>query len=227
MLKAVADGLWVAEDFLKAPAGMKMAIRSTIIALDANNLMVISPIEPTPKLVEAISDIGMVKYIVAPNGMHHLYVNKFAANFPEAEIWGPADLHAKRNDIQFSGVLDTQEVMPWDHYVEMHSLKARAPMFEEFLFFHPKTKTLIVTDMMFNFHHFDNWLMKLIAKINGGYNRLAMTRIGKMYFNNKESLKSAVRQILDWKPDNLIVAHGDIIQGGATPQLVAATERMR
>jgi len=226
MLRSIAEGVWVAEGVLKAPMGMKMTIRSTILKLDANNLMVISPIEPTPKLVQDINDIGMVRYIVAPNGMHHLYVNKFAANFTDAEIWGPADLHAKRNDIQFTGVLDPDEIMPWDRYVETHGIKARAPMFEEFIFFHSKTRTLIVTDLMFNFHRFDNWLMTLIAKLNGGYNRLAMTRLGKMYFNNMDSLRSAIRQILDWKPENLIVAHGDVIQGGATPELEVATARI-
>lgn len=226
MLRPIAEGLWVAEGVLKAPGGMKMTIRSTVIQLDANNLMVISPIEPTPQLIQQINDIGMVKYIVAPNGMHHLYLNKFAANFPEAEIWGPADLHAKRNDIQFHGVISTDEVMPWDHYVDMRSIKARAPLFEEFVFFHPKSRTVIVTDLMFNFHKFDNWLMVLIAKLNGGYNRLAMTRLGKMYFNNAESLKAGARQILDWKPENLIVAHGDVIQGGALPKLEVAIARM-
>lgn len=226
MLKPVADGLWVAEGALKAPGGMKMTIRSTVIQLDANNLMIISPIEPTAKLIQDISDIGLVKYIIAPNCMHHLFVNKFAANFPEAEIWGPADLHAKRNDIQFHGVLDAGEVMPWDRYADMHSIKARAPLFEEFVFFHPKSRTVIVTDMMFNFHHFDNWLMVLIAKLNGGYNRLGMTRLGKMYFNSPESLKAGARRILDWKPENLIVAHGDIIQGGALPKLEVAVAKM-
>ena len=225
MLKSIGEGVWVAEGMLNGPLGMKMSVRSTVLALDANNLMVISPIQPSASLIQDIASLGIVRYIVAPNCMHHLFVNKFAANFPEAEIWGPADLHAKRNDIQFHGVLAADEVMPWDHHLEMHSIKARAPLFEEFIFFHQRSKTLIVTDLMFNFHHFDSWWMVLIAKLNGGYNRLGMTRIGKMYFNNADSLKAGARQILDWKPENLIVAHGEVIQGGATQALEAAIIR--
>jgi len=227
IIKSVADGLWVAEGILKGPAGMNMTIRSTIIQLDGPHLMVISPIDPTAQFVQELSALGKVRYIVAPNGMHHLHVNKFSAHFPEAEIWGPIDLHDKRKDIRFHGTLDADETMPWDSFVEMRSIKARAPLFEEFVFFHRKSRSVILTDLMFNFHHFDNWFMVLIAKLNGGYNRLAMTRLGKMYFNNLESLKAGTRQILEWQPENLIVAHGDVIQGGAAAKLVTAIGSLR
>ena len=84
-----------------------------------------------------------------------------------------------------------------------------------------------MTDLMFNFHSFNNWLVAMIARINGGYKKLGMTRLGKRYFNRPESLKSAADQVVIWKPENLVVAHGDIIVGNAWPAIESAMAWMR
>ncbi|WP_413288014.1 DUF4336 domain-containing protein [Bdellovibrio sp. HCB337] len=213
-IQSIGEGVWIAEGYLN-DKGMKFPLRMTILRLDASNLMVISPILPTQEMIQDIEGIGLVKYIVAPNCMHHKFVNKFAAAFPGAEIWGPKDLHDKRPDISFTDVLDSHQVAPWSAFVDMVSIHAKPPMFEEVIFFHKASKTVVVTDMLFNFHKFDSWFQALIARINGGYKRLAMTRLGRVFFNDKESLHKAASRILTWNPENLVVAHGDIVVGHA------------
>lgn len=213
-LQSIGNGAWVAEGLLN-DKGMKFPIRMTFLQLDGRNLMAISPIFPTPELIKEIEGIGVVKYIIAPNCMHHKFLNKFAEAFPGAEIWGPKDLHDKRKDVAFTDVLDSNHVAPWSSYVDMVSIHAKPPMFEEVIFFHKPSKTVVITDMLFNFHSFSSWLQALIARLNGGYKRLAMTRIGRMFFKDKESLHKAASRILTWNPENLVVAHGDIVVGHA------------
>jgi len=214
-LQSLGEGIWVANtfvDFFK----VKFPIRMTLVRLSGNDLMAISPIPPTPELIKEIENIGLIKHIVAPNCMHHLHLNKFAAAFPGAEIWGPKDLHDKRKDIAFTDVLDAHQIAPWSAYLEMVSVHAKPPMFEEVVFFHKASKTVIVTDLLFNFHKFHNWFEKLIAVVNGGYKKLTMTRVARRVFNDKESTHKVAARILTWNPENLIVAHGDVIVGNAS-----------
>jgi hypothetical protein len=218
-MRIIGEDIWASEGAIKMPLGIEMTIRSTVIRLPDRSLMVISPIRPTPDWIAELKQTGPVKYIVAPNGMHHLYLAKFASHFPDAEIWGPADLIDKCKEVKFTGALSTKETLPWASAAEMVSVKARPPMFEEFVFFHVKTKTLILTDIMFNFHHFGNWLQALIARVNGGYKKLAMTRLGRSVFRDKQGLRALAAKIHAWQPRNLVVAHGDMIVGNAAEQL--------
>ena len=214
-LQPLGDGIWIAESATKDFGGISFPLRMTLIRLDASDLMVISPIDPAKELVQEIEDLGLVKYIVAPNGMHHLHVNKFSVAFPGAELWGPKDLHDKRPDIAFTDVLDAANLAPWSAFVEMTGVHAKPPMFEEVIFFHKASKTLIVTDLFFNFHKFNNWIEKWIAKLNGGYKKLVITRLGRRIFNDRESLHRAAAKMRSWQPENLVMAHGDVIAGNA------------
>lgn len=218
ILKSIGENVWVADGLLSGK-GMKFPVRMTLLRLDSSNLMVISPIHPSRELIQEIEGLGVVKYIVAPNCMHHKFVNKFAAAFSNAEIWGPRDLHDKRPDIAFTDVLDGHQIAPWSPYVDMVSVHGKPPLFEEVIFFHKASRTVIVTDLLFNFHKFNNWLESVIAKLNGGYKKLTMTRLGRLYFNDKQSLHKAASRILTWNPENLVVAHGDIIVGHANQVL--------
>ncbi|MBC7370430.1 MAG: hypothetical protein H7326_02630 [Bdellovibrionaceae bacterium] len=137
--------------------------------------------------------------IVAPNCMHHLFLTKFAVNFSEAEILGPA--------------VDKKK-LPWSDYVEI-------------CLFHKKSKTLIVTDLFFNWHNFNNWIETAFAKINGGYKKLAMTRMAKFSFKDKASLRALAQKIEAWNPQNIIVAHGEVIIENAVQLLKEPLSKLR
>jgi hypothetical protein len=215
MLKPVAENIWTLESELNAVLGLKMPVRATVLRLRTQELMVLSPVKTSQEDLEELRQYGPVRYVVAPNCMHHLFLKKFAAEFPKAEIWGPHCLQDKRNDIHFKGTLSTQETMPWEEDVDMIVVKAKAPMVQEFIFFHRASKTAIVTDLLFNVHDFRGWKESLIARLNGGYKKLAMTRLGRSVFNDKQSLHMAASHLLSWNPSHLVVAHGDVILNSA------------
>jgi hypothetical protein len=215
MLKRVGEEIWTLDSAVKMPLGLRMSVRSTVLRLSSRRLMVISPVQTSPEDLRAIAALGDVRYIVAPNCMHHRFLSEFSGAFPTAEVWGPHCLQDKRRDVHFKGTLSTQETMPWEAEVEMIVVKAKAPMIEEFIFFHPVSKTIILTDLLFNYQRFDHWTTKLIARMNGAYRKLAMTRIAKSVFNDPQSLHRAASHLLAWNAENLIVAHGDLILGQA------------
>lgn len=219
MLKTIDTDIWAIESEVKLPLGIRMPVRSTILRLSDGSLMVISPVKTTDDAIDEVRKLGPVRYIVAPNCMHHLFIKKFATHFPTAEIWGPHCLQDKRNDIHFKGTLSDKETMPWESDVDMIMVKAKAPMVEEAIFFHRKAKTVVITDLLFNFQKFDRWGDMVLAKLNGGYKKLTMTRVGKTVFTDKRSLHTAASHILSWNPKNLVVGHGDVILNTAATAL--------
>lgn len=225
-LKPLAEGVWGAERWVTLTGGFKLQVRMTVMRLLEGGLMVVSPITPSPEMLEDIKSKGRVRFIVAPNCLHHLYINDFSHAFPSAERWGPKDLTFKRTDIIFKDTLSDKRPMPWSESVECISVKARAPVFEEFLFFHKESQSLLVTDLMFNLQSFHSWREKMFAKINGVHLKLATSRISQKFFNDEDSLRGALEKIESWRPAHLIVAHGDVIHDDATAKVVSALKKI-
>lgn len=215
MLVKIAEDVWSIESDVKFPLGMKMSVRATVIRLRNGDLMVISPVRTSAEDFSQLQALGPVRFVIAPNCMHHLFLKNFAQACPNAQVWGPHCLHDKRRDVHFRGTLSAQETMPWEAEIEMISVHAKPPMIDEFIFFHHASKTAVVTDLLFNYHRFDRLVDAAVARLNGGYKKLAMTRLGKTVFTDKLSLHQAASHILSWNPANLIVAHGDVIVGNA------------
>jgi hypothetical protein len=71
MLRQLAQDLWVAEQPLKY-FGLEVGTRMTVVRLQGNQLMVISPITPQDTIIEQLNQLGTVRYLVAPNLYHHL-----------------------------------------------------------------------------------------------------------------------------------------------------------
>jgi hypothetical protein len=48
--------------------------RAVIIRLDEDFLFILSPIQLTPEIQADVDKLGIVKYLVSPNHLHHLYL---------------------------------------------------------------------------------------------------------------------------------------------------------
>jgi hypothetical protein len=81
---------------------------------------------------------------------------------------------------------------------------------QEVEFFHPRSRTLIFNDFLQN-------------------HRLTGNRIGvpfdiRLTIMNKELARQSLRKLLTWDFENLVVAHGDCVNGGAK-ELVSSAFR--
>lgn len=226
MLIPVTTNVWAAEGETQLPGGFLLPNRMTILRLSNNDLMVISPNKVSLELIEEIKHLGTVKYIIAPNGMHHLFFKKFFAHFPQAQTWGPSDLHKKREDIKFSGNLSDSEIHPWKNEVEAFSVRAEKPLYEEVIFFHKSSGTLVVTDLLFNLQSFPGMKEKLLAKVNGTYKKLAVSKLAQRVFTNPIALRGVLGQLEKWQPKTLVMGHGSIVYEDVVSQTSAALKKI-
>src|SRR5713101_8344143 len=112
MLLSIADGLWVAEQPLRY-LGVALTTRMTIIRLADGDLIVHSPIRLTEGLRSAAASVGRVRFIVAPNRFHHLFVADWQKAYPGAQTFCAPGLDTKRADLKFTATLGDDPPAAW------------------------------------------------------------------------------------------------------------------
>ena len=99
------------------------------------------------------------------------------------------------------------------------SLITKAATLNEVVFYHRKSKTLILTDTTFNFDRSFPWLTQLGAKVMGSYDTLRPSLLEKLVIQDKEKVKASVEKIFSWDFQRVVMAHGSIVEDNAKNQL--------
>jgi hypothetical protein len=140
--------------------------RMTVIQLEDSNLWVHSPVGLDKTLKRALAKLGDVKYIVSPNYEHLKYAPQWHQEYPEAFMWGNPGLSERLPDIKWTGEIpagirspegvtlgncwDFKEIIPLHVDVEVNPFTGK-PFFNEVIFYHTPSKTVLTTDFFWNY----------------------------------------------------------------------------
>ena len=95
MKEFVANQIYINEIPLRF-LGMQLGTRMTVIRMKNSALFLHSPTKLTPNLKKRLDELGKVSIIVCPNKLHHLYVNSYVDNYPNAKIYAAPGLEKKK-----------------------------------------------------------------------------------------------------------------------------------
>lgn len=188
---------------------VKVGLRSTLVTLNAGPVL-ISPIRFSDNDLKELQKTPPVA-IVAPNAFHHLYVSKAKTNFPSARLYAAPALQEKRADVAWDEVLNA-EIWPYRDELPLVIVEGM-PKFNEAVFFHRDSKTLIVTDLLFNLKNQTGWRAKFLFGIMGTLNRPAVSRLFSMVTKDRKRARASILEILKFDFENIVMAHGEIITG--------------
>src|SRR5215472_4939470 len=221
MLKPIADSLWVAEQPLRY-LGVALTTRMTIIRLAGGVLMLHSPIHLTRELLFDAGSIGSVRFIVAPNRFHHLFVRDWQRAYPNAQTLCAPGLDTKRADLNFTATLGEDPQAAWADEVDQAFMRAFPPL-NEIVFFHRQTRTVIFTDLLFNIARHDSPYARFLLRLDGAFRGPAIPRSFMLLLRRRRvECAEFLHKILSWDLDRAILAHGDIIESGAKPVIERA-----
>jgi Domain of unknown function (DUF4336) len=217
MLREIAHNLWVVEQPFKY-FGLEVGTRMTIVRLSTGDLVAISPIKIDRETIEQIALLGEVKYIIAPNLYHHLFIQDFRSIYSKAQLWATSSLVKKRPDLTIdipmverqNTLLDEIDYLLFDGFQTLF-LTGYTPL-DEYVFCHRASRTLILTDTAVYFDDRFVPLTQLVSKLMGGYKLLRPSPLEKIATKDKQSVKNAVDRVLKWDFDRVIVAHGSIVK---------------
>ncbi|KAF2763311.1 hypothetical protein EJ05DRAFT_496138 [Pseudovirgaria hyperparasitica] len=217
---------------------IKIGGRGTLVRLQSGSLAVFSPTALTPEVKEKVSSLGgRVKYIVAPDLEHHIFLGPWAQFYPGAKVIGMEGLREKRakqenEDIPFavtftskdkdSVKIDTEFDAEFDYeYVPAHANK-------ELVFNHKPSKTLIEADLIFNMpateqmsRTSESATTGILTKIwtyltNTNGTALAQKRLiwYGISAGDRTGYAKSMAKINGWDFDRIIPCHGDVIETG-------------
>lgn len=230
MLREIARNLWVAEQPLKY-LGLSVGTRMTVIRLKNGELVIISPIKTDSEMLSELNEIGRVSYIVAPNLYHYLFVADFKALYPKAQLWAAPDLKLKKPELPIDRVITDceKECFEGVEYLLFDGFKTLslngASTLNECVFFHLETQTLILTDTAFHFDESFPLLTQLVTRAIGGYKNLSPSSLERLATKETDRVKQAVKNVLAWDFQRVIMAHGSILERDAKRQFQKGYEK--
>lgn len=200
------------ESQIKMPGGSLLGVRSTLVTLNSGESVLISPIRFNDQQIQQIKSKN-VKYIVAPNAFHHLFVKKTAEQLNKPRLYCSPALQKKRADIEWTASLD-ESAWPFQNELQLLMIEG-SPRVNEAVFYHPESKTLIVTDLFFNLKNLENSFTNIVFKLMGTFNKPAVSRLQNILVKDKTKFKQSLARLLDLNFENLVMAHGENITGDA------------
>lgn len=211
-MKQLCSNLWLADGDTVSFFTLPYSTRMTIIRLENHDLWVHSPIRLTAELRAQVSALGNVRWLIAPNHLHHLFVADWQQAWPEAELWGTQEVQNKRPDLHFSGTLD-EVPGPWREEVDQ-CLFSGSPAMTECVFLHRSSATLIVTDLIENFDPAQfNPVQRGLARLAGIVApKGGMPLDWRLSFRrHRAQARANMERILSWRPERIVMAHGMLV----------------
>ena len=224
MLQQIDRNLWVAEQPLRF-LGLSIGTRMTVVRLVDRSLLLISPIQITSQIRQQLDDLGTVKYLIAPNLFHYLYLAKCKNIYPQALVLAPPGLQDKQPNLNID-LTFTQDNIHFDSQLEYTLfagfqvlIVSQIKTVNEIVFYHPSTKTLIITDSAFNFDRSFPLITQFAARIIGSYQQLKPSWLEKIAVRDKQKARRSIERILNWDFERVIMGHGKIVETDAKRQL--------
>jgi hypothetical protein len=221
MLKPLFDDLFAYEDDLRLPGGLYLPSRATVLVTPSERVFVFSPLRFDDESAAAIDRLGEVSAVVAPSCIHYLFLEEAARRWPRARVLGPVGLEKKVPGQPFEPLPDRGEPEALGGELSVRHIEG-VPYIGEHVFLHPRSRTLLVTDLVFNVHRCRGFGMQLFLRIVGAWRRTAQSRMWRFLTKDREAAARSVEDVLSWDFDRLVMAHGDPVDGGAREQVASA-----
>ncbi|TYL89160.1 SDR family oxidoreductase [Bradyrhizobium rifense] len=223
-LTQVSNDVWIFDAARLQAAGLPLPLRMTVIRLSTGDLLLHSPVKYSPALRALLERLGPIKYLLAPNVAHWMFLRCWQTAMPEMVTLAVPGL-ASRNQVRRSGVRIDRELgdgTPDEWANDIETVLVSAPFFCEVELFDKRSRTLILTDIVQNIDPgIFPGAVRPIADLLGVttpdgmapvYLRLLL-RLGGC------SVQAAARRLVSFAPEKVIFAHGDWFDSRGTERL--------
>jgi hypothetical protein len=223
ILKPVGDGIWIVDSGpLHAAGAIPLPVRMTVMQLEDGGIVLHSPTRYDPVLRQEIESLGAIRHIVAPNSAHWSFVKDWKGRVPDALTWAAPGLRrrrpVKKARIPWHGDLGAQSQAHFGPDIDQIEVPGIGG-FCEVCFYHQKSRSLVVTDLIQNLDdHHQSSMMRLFSKLIGARDR-APIYLRAVVRLKGELAKAAARQLVALAPKRVIFSHGRYFDEDASARL--------
>lgn len=221
---------------------LHMKLTHSIVKLTSGGLAVFSPVALTKATQAKVIEMGGdVRYIVALDYEHHIFISEWAKEYPTAKIIGPEGLPEKRakqtddpkiGNEQFAVVLnketkrETRIDPEFDTDFDYEYVDGHANL--EIVFCYKPERVLIQADLLFNLPPTEQYskvpeaelpddgaVGKLFACVQNPRGDTKWLQRFNWYLlaKNRDSFNDSMAVIAQWDFTTMIPCHGDVLEG--------------
>jgi hypothetical protein len=219
MLTPLAPALWEIDATLRV-FGLAIGHRMTVARLPDGSLWLHAPVAYSAPLAAALAELGPVGHIVAPDGRRNIFLEDWFKAYPQARTYTDEAFAATRPDLKFTDVLTDAPPAAWSGAFSQHILRG-LPEFNEILFLHHASHSLILTDLSFDPAAELPFLARARLWLrNGG--KLGSSHCSDTLIEDRATLCQSLSRVLSWDFDRVIVSRGRNIEVAARDTFHAA-----
>jgi energy-converting hydrogenase Eha subunit F len=128
--------------------------------------------------------------------------------YPDAKLYASPRLASKRKDLTFYKTLSTDTPEPeWSGQIDQCIFGSGNGWFDEIVFFHRASRTVVFTDMIMDFNEA---IFSSISRVTTQWNQMYRhTPRGAQlaHIFDRASLRDSLKTVRAWEPEYAIVAH--------------------
>lgn len=204
----LAPGIWSIERRVRF-AGAVLPARSTVVDVGQGGLLLVSP--PADACPE-LDRLGSLRAIVAPNSFHYLHAASYQQRHPGAELFVAPGLPRRVPSLPPAVELGAGRSVPWESRLSYVVVGPDRGL-SEVLFFHPPSRTLILTDIASNLVELPGAFDRLWARAAGMPRSFGPSRNARrLLLRDVESVRRVLREVARWPFERIVVAHGAVIE---------------
>ncbi len=223
-LQPLGPDIWMVDGPAIRFYGIPFPTRMTVIRLGDGDLFLHSPIRYSPKLAGRLSELGRIRHLVSPNWIHYAHLGDWAHALSDAVTWAASGVRdrARSRGAEIRFDRDLSDTPPPDWAGQIDQILVTGPAHSEVVFFHERSRVLILTDLIENMDRrkLPLWVRPL-ARLGG-----VLAPHGKVpldmwlsFAGHRDRLAIALGRMLDWHPATVVLAHGDILRENTSQRL--------
>lgn len=222
LLMQFAEGVWVDTDPVHH-LGLQLTATMAVLRLSNGELLLYSPLSMTKKRRAAVSALGNVAHLYAPNLYHHRWVGEWSAAFPAARLHAPSGLAQKRPDLAIHRFHDTAPEPEPAFAGIIDELGIRGFRLQESVLIYRPAQTLVVADLVHHIGRPQHRWTAFYAQTMGFYDRVALSRMLRWAaFSDRLAARRSLDELLQRPFERIILGHGSPLITRAKESLAAA-----
>lgn len=218
------DGLWLLDGDRVVMWGLvPFETRMTIIRQADGGLWIHSPVKPSFDRVAAVRALGPIRRLVAPNKIHGLYIADWAKAAPEAEVWVSPGFAARHPKIAHDHTLGDAPPAEWAEEIDQLVFAGHS-FLDEVVFFHRRSRTLILTDLIQRHDPAKESFLYRALKRWGGVlgEEGGVARDLRNMFTDRAAARRSYERMMGWPFERVVISHGFLIERDAKATVARA-----
>ncbi|KAI0075948.1 hypothetical protein K474DRAFT_1623717 [Panus rudis PR-1116 ss-1] len=235
VIREVVKDVWTFSRPFNLFGRLPVGGRSTAIRLKDGKVWVLASTPLTEDTKKKLAELGEVRWIIAPNAFHHLFVKPFKDAYPDAKVIGPEEVNVKRQaeGWQLDAVTSTDSSsVKFGFEEEIDYCFFSGHSNKDTVYLHKTSKTVIAADILFNLPGTEQYtLAKSMPYVPFFNSWTPRSWIMKFFVWKKElnyeTMKRDVQTVASWDFEKWIPCHGNVIESNAKAAFKTAYARYR